>query len=172
MIGAAYNPAAWYWIVAGGTTQIWSSAALAYVAPSDPGYQAWLAQGNLPSRIGSVGELLQVMLAQVVPGLFAQGVAVQSSGTPALNATYALIPSALDALTSLSTGIAAGKPLPGGGATFNYPDATGSPHALTGTNLLNLAAAIEGYVYDYQQSLGALLAGTTAAFPTQPLTIS
>jgi hypothetical protein len=171
MIGAAYNPAAWYWIVAGGTAQIWSSAALAYVPSSDPGYQAWLAQGNLPSRIGSTGELLQVTLAQVVPNIFAQGVAVQSSGTPSLNAIYAIIPSALDALTSLSTGIAAGKPLPGGGSTFNYPDATGSPHALTSTNLLNLAAAIESYVYNYQQSLGALLVGTAASLPTQPLAI-
>ena len=52
-----YNPRDWYWIVAGSTTQVYSSKIGNYVPISDAAYVAWLAAGNTPSRIGTEAEL-------------------------------------------------------------------------------------------------------------------
>lgn len=70
IIQGQYDPTACYWAVAGQTDAVWSSAAGADVATSDAGYQAWLAQGRKPSRIGSYPELLEIMQAHV-PGVVA-----------------------------------------------------------------------------------------------------
>lgn len=56
-----YNPANWYWIVAGSATQVFSSASGNYVATGDATYQAWLAGGNTPTRIASEAELGDVL---------------------------------------------------------------------------------------------------------------
>jgi hypothetical protein len=167
----AYNPSNWYWCVAGNTTQVWSSAQLAYVPITDATYTAWLAAGNLATNIGSPAELIQVMQQQVVPLLQASGIAIISTSTPSLSGTYAIDPASLANLTALSTGIAAGKPLPGGGTSFNYADLAGVQHAFTAAAFLNLAAAIETYVYDFDQALAALIAGQSATMPAPPLTI-
>ena len=46
-----YNVQNWYWIVAGSTTQVYSSAAAAYVSVSDAIYLSWLAAGGVPTKI-------------------------------------------------------------------------------------------------------------------------
>mgnify|MGYP003442018063 CR=1 FL=1 len=56
-----YNPADWYWYVAGDETRPYSSKAGDYVAPDAPAYAAWRAAGNLPSRILNVAELGEVL---------------------------------------------------------------------------------------------------------------
>lgn len=56
-----YNPSNWYWIVAGVETQLFSSASGNYVPASDATYQAWLAGGNVPTRIASEDELGDVL---------------------------------------------------------------------------------------------------------------
>jgi hypothetical protein len=167
-----YNPSNWYWIVAGSTTQVWASARCQYVPVADATYVAWLAAGNLPSRIGSVAELVEVLQQQWMPQAIAGGVAVTSSGTPALNGTYAVDAGSQANIAALSTGIAAGKPLPGGGATFNYPDIEGTQHAFSAANFLNFAAAIEGYIYALDQALATLVNGGSAALPSTPLAIA
>ena len=58
-----YDPADWYWIVGGSTTQVYSSkpAVRDYVPVADPAYVAWLADGTLPTNIdteASLGEVL------------------------------------------------------------------------------------------------------------------
>jgi hypothetical protein len=35
-----YNPTSWYWVVGGNQTEVWSSAALAYVPVTDATYVA------------------------------------------------------------------------------------------------------------------------------------
>jgi hypothetical protein len=71
----------------------------------------------------------------------------------------------------LSTGIAAGKPLPGGGSTFNYPDLANVMHAFNSTNFLNFATAIEGLIYNVTQALYTLVTGGSATLPSNSLTI-
>lgn len=58
-----FNPRDWYWIVAGSTTQVYSSKAGNYVPVADPTYQAWLAAGNTPSRIDTEANLGDVLSA-------------------------------------------------------------------------------------------------------------
>ena len=122
----------------------------------------------------TVSAELQAFLApspsQVFQQALAAGVAVTSTGTPSLNAIYTIDQKQDATITGIATGIAARGRVPGGGATFDYPDkayldsdgASGSTHAFTGAQFLNLAAAIEDYVY-------ALSRGQT---PTTPLVIA
>lgn len=64
----AYNPSDWYWIVAGSTTSVFSSAAGNYVPVSNAAYQGWISRGNLPSNIASEAELGEVLApSQVRP---------------------------------------------------------------------------------------------------------
>lgn len=59
-----YNVMDWYWIVAGSTTQVFSSKAKAYVPVSNATYVAWLAKGNRPTKISTEAELLDVLAEQ------------------------------------------------------------------------------------------------------------
>lgn len=56
-----YNPKDWYWIVGGDESQVYSSKLGNYVAVADQTYQAWLAAGNLPTRIVNAAELGEVL---------------------------------------------------------------------------------------------------------------
>lgn len=56
-----YTPRNWYWIVAGDSSQVYSSKDAAYVQPSDAGFLAWLESGNKPTRIASETELWNVL---------------------------------------------------------------------------------------------------------------
>jgi hypothetical protein len=167
-----YTAPNWYWIVAGSTTQVWSSARLGYFPVSDATYQAWLTAGNVATNIASTSDLLGVMTQQVVPLLQQQGVAVVSTATPALSGTYACDPSAQQVLSAITAGLDAGRGFPGGAASFAYSDVTGAAHEFSAqSDFLNMAAAIEGYVYQFTIALSALVGGQTAALPAPQLAI-
>lgn len=59
-----YEARNWYWFVGNDFTQVYSSSAFAFVPLSDPAYLAFLADGNVATRIASV-ELLRVVLNDV-----------------------------------------------------------------------------------------------------------
>ncbi len=168
----AYTPSNWYWVVSGNSTLVWSSARLDYVPTTDSTYATWRAAGNRATNIGSATDLIGVIQQQVVPNLLTGGVVIVSTGTPELDATYAIDSASQANLTALSTGIAAGKPLPGGGETFNYPDITGTMHAFSAANFLNFAAEIEGYFYNFNQALPVLISGGSTSLPSNSLTIA
>lgn len=166
------NPANWYWAVAGSMSQVWASARVEYVPTTDATYVAWLAEGYKASPIGSITELYGVLVAAWEPLVLAAGVQITSTATPTLNAIYDVDPVSLSQIAAISTGIAAGKGLPGGGSTFNYPDATGTMHSFTSANFLNFAAAIETFIYQFDQALVTLLGGGSASLPSSALTIA
>ena len=166
-----YNVANWYWAVAGSTTQVWSSQRMEYVATTDATYSAWLAQGNAPTRISSAASLAAVMSSQFAPVVLAVGVQVTSTATPALNGTYALDQVSQNQITAIAAGIAAGKGLPGAGTTFNWPDASGTPHAFSSANWTDFASAVETYIYNFTESLLTIVSGGSATMPAQPVTI-
>jgi hypothetical protein len=169
----SYNPSNWYWVVAGSTMQVWSSARVKYVPTTDATYVAWLAAGNRPTQIASANDLFGVLAKQWTPVAQASGVQVTSTATASLNGTYAVDAASQATISSLSTGIAAGKPLPGGGTTFNYPDVSNTMHAFTSANFLDFSASIEGFVYSFEQGLLGLLNGVAgAALPSTSLTIA
>ena len=53
-----FNPANWYWIVGGATTQVYSSATGGYVPVADPTYVAWKAvAGHQTSSVPTEADL-------------------------------------------------------------------------------------------------------------------
>ena len=52
-----YNPANWYWVVNGSTTQVFSSAIGDYVPIADPTFLAWVASGGAATVIDSEASL-------------------------------------------------------------------------------------------------------------------
>jgi hypothetical protein len=168
----AYNVANWYWIVAGSTTQVWASARWSYVPVTDSTYVAWKAL-NQPTIIDTAANLHAVLLNQLVPQVLSAGVIVTSTGTPALNGTYAIDPVSTANISAIAAGIAAGKPLPGGGGTFNYPDTSNAMHAFSAANFLNFGSAVETFFYNFTQGLYGLLTGVGgASLPSNALTIA
>ena len=166
-----FNPTNWYWVVSGSTTQVWSSARVQYIPVTDATYQAWLLQaGNSPSQV-LPGELLDVLLNVWAPSVQSSGVTVTSTSTPAINGLYDIDPVSLSKISGLATGIAAGRALPGGGLTFNYPDASNTMHAFNNATFMDLAAAIEGFIYNFEQALYSLVNGQPATLPAPTLSI-
>lgn len=170
---SSYNPANWYWAVGGSATQVWSSARAQYVPVSDADYQAWIANVYpAPTPIPNATELYNVLMDQWTPSAQSPGVQVKSTATPALSGTYAIDVAATANLSALSTGIAAGKPIPGGGTTFIYLDLASAPHAFGAADFLNFATAIENYLYNFNIQLLSLLNGVSgAALPSTILSI-
>jgi hypothetical protein len=75
-------------------------------------------------------------------------------------------------MAAISAGIAAGKPLPGGGGTFLYRDASGQPHAFAAADFLNFAVAVENYIYQFGLALETRLIGTAPTdMPSSTLSI-
>jgi hypothetical protein len=111
-IPLAITPQAWYWIVGNRSGVVYSSSAAAYVATDDTAYTDWLALGNFATSILCDGELADVLATRGLAGavvlntdptdwggclpvaitaaMQAAGVALTSTGTPALNAHYQL----------------------------------------------------------------------------------
>lgn len=171
MVAPVYNSSNWFWSVAGSTSQVWSSARCSYVPVTDPAYVEWRASGCVATPIESAGSLFNVLLAAWVPGLLALGLNIVSTSNPALNGNYNIADQATN-ITAVATGIAAGKPLPGGGSTFNYPDSSSVMHAFTAANFMDFAIAVEGFVYNFEQALNALLNGQSATLPPNTVQIN
>lgn len=165
-----YNPLNWFWIIAGDPTQAWSSSRLTYVSTVDPGYQAWLQAGNAATIIMDKPSLVQVMVDQWLPLASLSGVAVQCATDNTLNGTYAIDPASLGNITSLASGIAAGKPLPSGADTFIYRDMSGEPHTFTAPVFVSFGSAIEAYVYGVREAVTNLILSNAAVLPTSPVT--
>jgi hypothetical protein len=106
--------------------------------------------------------------AESAAAAFAAGLAITSTGTPAINGTYACDPVSQADIVAIETSINAGKGFPGGVATFNYQDATGVMHSFTEANFTDLAGAIRDYVY----ALKSVVAGVSTALPAASTTIA
>lgn len=63
-----YNVAAWYWIVAGDESKVYSSAAATYVSATDTAYLVWVDTGFYATRIASEAELRDVFAQQYPAG--------------------------------------------------------------------------------------------------------
>lgn len=63
-----FNPRNWYWVVGGDQSQVWSSAAAAYVLATDETFVAWCGGGGCPTSIISELELRDVLAAQYPEG--------------------------------------------------------------------------------------------------------
>jgi hypothetical protein len=191
----AYNPNDHYWIVASDETHVWSSARAALVAIADGAYVAWLAAGGRPTRIVSFADLNDVLASQAVASVaaastvaleglghltptqmlaakLAAGITITSTGTPALSGVYAVDPASQIKIVAIAAGIAAGKGLPGGGGTVGILDMAGTSHIFASSDFLDLAKAMEDYVYALYGTEAVLLANGSASWPTSAVTIA
>lgn len=101
----------------------------------------------------------------------AAGLAVTSTGTPAISATYALDPVTLDQIRALAGDAKMGLGFPGGASTFDYPDATGTPRTFNATSIVNLYKALRDYVAALNTTAAILMQGGQAAWPAATTTI-
>lgn len=85
--------------------------------------------------------------------ILANGIQIISTSTPALNASYDISDAQTQIITGIAAGIAARNRLPGGGATFNYPDIAGNQHAFGASDFLNFASAVEDFRYSLSQGV-------------------
>lgn len=99
------------------------------------------------------------------------GLTVQSSGTPSLNGLYSLDQTSQDQGWNIALGVGSGLGFPGGGSSFSYPDATGTPHDFDETSFVNLAKAIRDYVYGIRTTQAVKEAGGSADWPSATVTI-
>lgn len=102
----------------------------------------------------------------------ASGCQIVSTATAALSATYPIDPASQGKMSAIAAGVGAGKGLPHGAATVQWPDVTGTFHSFGSADFLNLASAIEAYVYDLIMTESALLGGHPATWPATPITIA
>ena len=96
----------------------------------------------------------------------ASGITITSTSTPSLNGVYNVAPANQDAISAVMTGVANGLGLPGGQATFEYLDASNTPHAFTSDQFKTFATAVRDYVYAL-----ALYAAGQGTLPSPSITI-
>jgi hypothetical protein len=107
-------------------------------------------------------------LAQQAQASLVVGLAIVSTGTPALNGTYAVDQISQMDVIAIETSINAGKGFPAGATIFNYPDASGVMHAFSESNFTDFAAAVRDYVY----ALKSAIAGASTTLPAASTTIA
>jgi hypothetical protein len=85
-------------------------------------------------------------LAQQAAALLARGLAVTSTATPALNATYPTTPTAQQQVIAEITSILLNGAFADGASTIEWPDVTGGGHAFDVVQFKALATAIAAFV--------------------------
>lgn len=103
--------------------------------------------------------------------LIAGGCEIVSTGTPALDGTYACDDQSRSDMQGLvlDANIIGSFPT---GPTFAFPDLGGTPHTVTPAQLQSIGAALAGFVIAARAARIAALAGGVWAPPAQPVTIA
>lgn len=187
-----YIATAWYWVVNGSTTQVYSSASNTYVPVTDPTYSAWLAVGNKPTNIASEA-LLWGVVSSASPSAFPSWLfngttfAQPSAGnyTPAQLAAYAQYKQAqimvggisvnvgtstalqnVEASTSTASLVllqgAAAMAQANSSASFQWVESTGVTVTLTAAQILTILNAVTAFLQSTFSVLAAVLAAITA----------
>jgi len=176
----AYNVTNWYWLVQPtASQQAWSSASATYVPLSDASYQAWLAAGNRPTKIGSEADLAEVFTsqfpagwpasaAQQVAALLAGGLTITSTSTPALNGTYACDAASIahisaEMISALVNGVFAD-----GSASVVWADIAGGQHTFPSVAAWKPFATVVGA---FVAAATKVAIGVSATLPPNTATI-
>jgi hypothetical protein len=106
-------------------------------------------------------------LPQQATAMLSQPVTVDCISTPALSSDYANNANVRQSVTSTVSQISAGLGLPGGGATFNWPDVNGSEMQWPEADFVAFAKALTDFAYACQMVVG----GHSAVLPSRTLTV-
>jgi len=187
-----YTPSNWYWIVGGDESQAWSSAAGTYVPATDATFAAWLAAGNVPTRILDAAELIAVLQSQApgcsVMGLMslaqaqaAQGVSLGTAYAAAcaqpvsfttagkVTKTFQADPGSVQVLQQTLAGLSGAQATPAG---FYWVAADNTQVPFTFADLQGLAAVMLdcGWIaFQHLQTLKAEVAAATTVAAVQAI---
>ncbi len=106
-------------------------------------------------------------LQQQAMALLGYPVTVTCSALPALDGAYPIDQATQMQITGIAAAISAGLGLPGGGATFNWPDVGGVAHPWPAPQFTEFAKAVMNYVYACAQ----VAQGHGTTLPTLPIVI-
>lgn len=139
-----------------------------FAGPQDP--TAWPNQGKVDSSDPRYVAFIDPPLTapQAAGNALFSGLTISSTGTPALNGTYAVDQLSQMDIIAIETSLNAGKGFPGGATAFNYADMTGAMHSFTQANFTDFAAAVRDYVY----ALKSVIAGASTTLPPPTATIA
>jgi hypothetical protein len=104
---------------------------------------------------------------QEAMALLGQPVTVHCLALPPLDGAYPIDQPTQMQITGIAAAISAGLGLPGGGATFNWPDASGEAHPWPAAQFTEFAKAVMNYVYACAQ----VAQGHGTALPMLPIVI-
>jgi hypothetical protein len=188
-----YDARDWYWVIAQNTTQVFSSARALSVPVADGTYQNWLSAGGWTVPIASEAELYDVLTvaapaaaASAAPAwvsgdlltpqqahdwLISAGLTITSTGTAAVNGTYAVDDGTRTRINAIVTGLNAVPPtFPAGLNPFPWNDMSNVAHnwqgGTTATTGRFFDFAFE--VRDYIEHLNATLLARQGSNPTAP----
>jgi hypothetical protein len=99
------------------------------------------------------------------------GLAITSTGTASLSATYALDQVSQSQLYQIASYAHDYGVFPNGGTTMAYPDITGVPHTFNATQIANLLQAVAPYVTTLSVDLQTIQNGGSASWPDPTATI-
>ncbi|WP_233831769.1 hypothetical protein [Paraburkholderia sp. ZP32-5] len=134
---------------------------------ANPGWT--IADGELVAPTPPTAEqLASAALIHLAYAALNAGLAVSSTGTPALNGTYAVDSLSQADVIAIETSLNAGKGFPGGASTFSYPDANGALHSFNEANFTDFAQTVRDYVYGCR----AVIAGQSSVLPPTSVTIA
>ena len=193
-----YKPANWYWSAGNKKGLVFSSAAAAWIAPTDSTYQAWLAAGNAATTVLCDGELADVLLKLGMPNTMvaaagdtslgnltpddivavkmACGIIVTSTATPALDGTYEVDDDAQADLAAEAQYVSTFKAYSGGQTTLAWSDIAGAAHAFpadigaAGT-FMAFAKAVADYRTQVSLAAMAIAGGGSPTWPSAAITI-
>lgn len=101
----------------------------------------------------------------------AAGIAITSTGTPALDASYALDTVTMDQVGAVARDFASGLGLPNNAGTFAYPDIAGIPRTFTGAAIVALYKAQRDLIFSLNQQSAIMAHGGPPSWPVQSATI-
>lgn len=107
-------------------------------------------------------------LAQQAAELLAQGCSIVSTGTPALNGTYACDAESRADVQAEMISILVNTAFTNGGTVLAWPDTAGTSHDFDVTQFKAFVTALGGFV----GTLKPIVQGSTGALPAQPATIA
>lgn len=180
-----YNVQNWYWNVNDSSSQVYSSAAVAYVALTNTTYMAWLTEGNTPTTIASeavLESLLQdqypsgwpltpseqaVMAAQAALNL---GIQISSVSIPAINSTYSTSPTSVANVNAVTTYILLNNTFPNNLIAMPWADINGVVKTFPSIAVFKtFATAFANYVADI--NIYADTGGTIGVIPSNQIAI-
>ena len=116
---------------------------------------AWTQQWAAPTALSAAQ--LEALVPQTLANILAAGLAVTSTATAALNATYATTPAAMAYLAVAS--------LPTASAIFKFPDQSGALHSFSTIQFATLAKVLRDYVVAVNTAAAENASGTVTAYP-------